>query len=270
MWCTNCGAFMNDAARFCRECGEATEPVDASVDTAATSRTENNAAPIFSSLRGAAQRESCWAEDKMLIILGIAFAAVLVGFVVAVNPSLRQNMGAAWNMIFSTKMPETKTTGFTRPVGPQPPAIPYVPDVAPEIVAQIGTELSIGDITAPPGDGGLGGSSCAPGVGASPGGPGDGVYTIGGGVTAPIAINQPLPLYTEEARKARVEGIVLLQAVIRRDGTVDSFKAVRGLGYGLDESAINTIATKWRFKPGTLSGRPVDVMANIEVTFRLY
>ena len=49
-----------------------------------------------------------------------------------------------------------------------------------------------------------------------------------------------------------------------------SFRVIRGLGYGLDESAINTVATKWRFKPGSLNGRPVDVQANIEVTFRLY
>jgi len=166
--------------------------------------------------------------------------------------------------------PKPQPLPFPDPTPDDPePLYEPVPDVAPEIVAQMGTELSIGDITAPPGAGGLGGSR-GPGAGAGPGGPGDGVYTIGGGVTAPIAISQPLPLYTEEARKARVEGIVLLQAVIRRDGTVDSFKVVRGLGYGLDESAINTIATKWRFKPGTLSGRPVDVMANIEVTFRLY
>jgi TonB family protein len=81
---------------------------------------------------------------------------------------------------------------------------------------------------------------------------------------------QPLPQYTEQARKARVEGIVVLQAVVRKDGTVDSFRVLRGLGYGLDESAINTIATKWRFRPGTLNGQPVDVQANIEVSFKLY
>ena len=62
----------------------------------------------------------------------------------------------------------------------------------------------------------------------------------------------------------------MIQAIIRRNGTVDSFKVIRGLGYGLDESAIQTIASKWRFKPGTLNGVPVDVQANIEVSFRLY
>ncbi len=104
------------------------------------------------------------------------------------------------------------------------------------------------------------------------GGIGNGVgpYVVGNGVSPPTPIVQPLPVYTEEGRKARVEGIVLLQAIVRKDGTVDSFKVLKGLGYGLDESAINTIATKWRFKPGSFQGQPVDVKANIEVSFRLY
>ena len=114
----------------------------------------------------------------------------------------------------------------------------------------------------------------APGYGmgngaASKQGPG-GVYVVGNGVKPPVPLQQPLPAYTPEARAARVEGIVVVQAVIRKDGTVDSFKVLRSLGYGLDESAISTIATKWRFSPGTLDGAPVDVMANIEVAFRLF
>jgi TonB family protein len=98
-----------------------------------------------------------------------------------------------------------------------------------------------------------------------------GVYAVGQpGVKAPEVLNQTLPPYTDEARAARVEGIVLIQAIIRKDSTMDTFKILRGLGYGLDESAINTIATKWRFRPGTFNGEPVDVQANIEVSFRLF
>ena len=100
-------------------------------------------------------------------------------------------------------------------------------------------------------------------------GQGAGPYVAGNGVVPPVATNQPLPSYTDEARKARVSGMALLQCIVRKDGTVDSFKVIRGLGYGLDESAINTIATKWRFKPGTKDGAPVDVMTNIEVRFML-
>lgn len=161
--------------------------------------------------------------------------------------------------------------------------------------------LSIGDITAPPSNlrssgpgsgGGIGsgrGTGIGPGTGAGVGpgsgggfgggsgggigsgtGSGTGVYLPGPGITQPVLLVQPLPPYTEEARKARVQGVVLIQAVVRRDGIADSFRIIRGLGYGLDESAINTIATKWRFRPGTKQGVPVDVQADIEVTFRLY
>jgi TonB family protein len=95
------------------------------------------------------------------------------------------------------------------------------------------------------------------------------VYIPGSGVKAPKVLFQPMPNYTQEARQNRIEGIVLLQTVVRKDGTVDSFKVLRGLGYGLDESAINTVATRWRFEPGTLpSGQPVDVQISIEISFR--
>jgi len=97
-----------------------------------------------------------------------------------------------------------------------------------------------------------------------------GVYAVGKDVKAPEIVAQPLPAYTEEARQARVEGVVLLQCIVRKNGSVDSFRVLRDLGYGLDESAINTIAAKWRFKPGTRNGVPVDVQANIEVTFKFY
>jgi TonB family protein len=186
---------------------------------------------------------------------------------------------------------------YPRPLIPAEDLMASAPSVQMPIDIPQDMSLPIGDITAPPNGswssgpgigGGIGtgrgtgvGSGTGPGVGPGSGGgmgggsgggigSGIGPYVVGGGVKAPVAIYQPLPAYTEEARKARAEGVVLIQAVIRRDGSVDSFKVIRGLGYGLDESAINTIATKWRFKPGTLNGSPVDVQANIEVSFRLY
>jgi TonB family protein len=61
-----------------------------------------------------------------------------------------------------------------------------------------------------------------------------------------------------------------MQVVIRKDGQVANVRVLQGLGYGLDESAIETISRDWRFAPGTLEGGPVDVQANIEVSFRLY
>ena len=95
--------------------------------------------------------------------------------------------------------------------------------------------------------------------------------SVGNGVNRPIAISQPLPEYTDEARQARAEGIVVIQAVVRKDGTVGNCKILKGLGYGLDEAAIRTIRNKWKFQPGTTdNNEPVDVQINIETSFRLY
>jgi periplasmic protein TonB len=147
----------------------------------------------------------------------------------------------------------------------------------PQIVAEIATDLNIGDITAPPGPPARGGQSAArsPGTGAGPlEGPGpatggDGVYPMGGDVSDPIVLVQTKPTYTDEAIKAKVQGVVLLSAIIRRNGQVDTFRVLRGLGYGLEEKAIQEIASNWRFRPGTRNGVPVDVLATIEVTFNL-
>ena len=86
----------------------------------------------------------------------------------------------------------------------------------------------------------------------------------------PQALDLPKPSYTEEARQAGIEGIVLLQVIVRKDGTANNFKVIKSLGYGLDESAISTIANKWRFRPATQNGTPIDYQILIEVSFRLY
>jgi periplasmic protein TonB len=135
----------------------------------------------------------------------------------------------------------------------------------------VGTGTGIGPGTGPgvgPGSGGGMGGGSGGGIGSGHG-PGIGPYRVGGGVREPVLIYKTLPGYTEEARKNRVEGIVLLEVVVRANGSVDNAKVVRGLGFGLDESALREVVTKWKFKPGTLEGRPVDVQALIEVSFRL-
>jgi TonB family protein len=92
---------------------------------------------------------------------------------------------------------------------------------------------------------------------------------VGGDVKAPIALTQPLPFYTPAAFQAGIEGTVLLQCIVRKDGTADSFRIFQGLGFGLDEAAIYTIAKRWHFQPGTRRSNPVDVTANISVSFTL-
>jgi TonB family protein len=90
------------------------------------------------------------------------------------------------------------------------------------------------------------------------------------GMRHPVVLAHPFPAYTDEARKAGVNGTVLVQLIVRKDGKADSIKVLRGLGYGLDESAMNTIANRWRFQPGTLNGTPVDTQIMVEVTFKIY
>jgi len=110
------------------------------------------------------------------------------------------------------------------------------------------------------------------GPGAGPGeccGVGNGALTSGvGGVSAPVVVFQIEPQYSEEARKAKVSGVVVLDFVVDSSGHAGNFHVVRGTGLGLDEKAIEAVQ-QWRFKPGTKAGIPVPVRATVQVNFRL-
>jgi TonB family protein len=108
-----------------------------------------------------------------------------------------------------------------------------------------------------------------PGVGPGSGGGFGGLaYKIGGGVSAPVPTYRPEPEYSEEARKAKWQGAVLLELIVDANGVPQEIKVLRSLGLGLDQKAIEAVQ-KWRFKPGLKDGKPVPVSANIEVNFRL-
>jgi TonB family protein len=109
------------------------------------------------------------------------------------------------------------------------------------------------------------GGGFGPGEG---GGVGGGVYRVGGGVTAPIVLTKKDPEYSEEARKAKYSGTVLLSIEVSPNGLASNIKVVRSLGLGLDEKAIEAVK-QWKFKPGYKDGKPVTVAATIEVNFRL-
>ena len=96
------------------------------------------------------------------------------------------------------------------------------------------------------------------------------VYRIGPDVTEPLVLTQTTPKYTEEARRARREGVVILKAVLEPDGHVGDIVLVKGLGFGLDERSAETLMKQWRFKPATRDGKPVAVQVTIEITFRLF
>ncbi len=120
------------------------------------------------------------------------------------------------------------------------------------------------------GNGGGVGSGEGPGVGPGHGGGvGGGAFRVGGGVSAPRPIYSPDPEYSEEARKAKFQGTCVLWLVVGPDGRPRDIKIARTLGLGLDEKAIEAVKN-WKFEPAMKDGKPVAVMINVEVSFRLY
>ena len=169
----------------------------------------------------------------------------------------------------------------------QQPKLPVEPTVIvpPEIklpttvdIAQLGDPLGkLGIPSNGPGFGGGIGSGSGGGVGSgdgggvgpgSGGGIGGGVFRVGGQVSSPELVYKVEPEYSEQARKAKYQGTVVLNLIVQRDGSVRDIKILTSLGMGLDEKAIEAVK-QWRFRPGQKGGQAVDVFATVEVTFRL-
>jgi periplasmic protein TonB len=122
------------------------------------------------------------------------------------------------------------------------------------------------------GSGSGGGVGSGDGGGFGPGhggGTGGGAFRVGGGVSAPKAIYSPDPEYSEEARKVKHMGTVVLWLVVGPDGKPRDIRVLRTLGLGLDEKAIEAVKN-WRFEPAMKDGKPVAVQINVEVNFHLY
>jgi len=141
------------------------------------------------------------------------------------------------------------------------------------------------DALAPPslsqGSGTGGGAGTGSGTGIGPGrgsglgdgyggGTGGGAYRPGNGVSLPRVLREVKPQYTSDAMRAKVQGVVLLECVVQKDGSVGDVQVVRSLDstFGLDTEAIKA-AKQWRFAPGTRMGEPVPVVITIELTFTL-
>jgi protein TonB len=104
--------------------------------------------------------------------------------------------------------------------------------------------------------GGAGGDDFGPGGSGS------------GRLTEPVVLWKPEPEYSEDARKARMQGVVVLSIEIDAQGRAQDIAVIHGLGLGLDERAIASVKL-WRFRPATRYGKPIPVRARVEVNFRL-
>lgn len=181
-------------------------------------------------------------------------------------------------------LPVTKEVAVAKPAREIPPDSPQValevrpmasgtslllglPDVAPSPGSSLGPGVGGGV-----GDGvGTGiGSGTGPGLGAGRGGGfGGGAYRPGNGVVAPTLIRQVRPKYTTEALQLKIQGTVVLEVVVGRDGVPGDMRVIRSLDRGgLDAEALAAVK-EWRFTPGRLGDRPVDVLVTVLLEFRI-
>lgn len=175
---------------------------------------------------------------------------------------------------------------------PEPPPPPPVkPEPLPPVVAPVATvaandrdQAGIIDKPAPPkadsrgsGTGGGVGRGTGTGLGegdgtgigpGSGGGMGGGPYRPGSGIAPPRILTEVKADYTEDARRRNIEGEVVLEIVVRRDGSVGDVKLIGGLGGGLNDRAIAAVK-QWRFAPARRLGAPVDVIVEVAVEFKL-
>jgi periplasmic protein TonB len=173
---------------------------------------------------------------------------------------------------------------------PNPPPPEPKPEIAPPVVAPVVSAppdaadrtgvATDTHATAPsngPGTGGGSGTGTGTGMGEGNGagvgdgsiaGVGGGPYRPGTGITPPGLLREVKPVYTEEGRRRGVEGDVVLEVVVRADGSVGAMRILRGLGAGLDQRATDAVR-QWRFSPARRFGTPVDVLVEVAVEFRL-
>jgi periplasmic protein TonB len=234
-------------------------------------------------------------RNRFLVLpVAVALHAVVIAAAVA---------AAVWSVELPQQVPDQITTYSIGqiPVVPAPPparrgpieganpparveappasdvAPAQVPDDVPDLPAGQPAEGSLpGASDGPPGgdpdgsdDGEIGGVGSGPaGSGIVQGLPSDPILRPGGDVTMPRVLVRTDPEYPEIARQMRLHGIVVLECVIGRDGTVRDPRVERSAHPLLDRAAIDAV-TRWRFDPATLNGRPVDVYFHLTVRFAL-
>lgn len=192
-----------------------------------------------------------------------------------------------------TKTPDPPRKAEITPPKPRAVEPPKVTEIAPKPLPQMNipavtavaelpgavTSVALPTVTQGSGTGGGGGTGTGTGIGpgtgsgygeGTGGGTGGGIYREGNGVTSPVVIKEVKPNYTGEAMRARIQGLVTMEAVVMPDGSVGDIRVTRSLDqqFGLDKEAIKTVK-QWRFRPGLRLGQPVPVLIVIEMSFTL-
>ena len=96
-----------------------------------------------------------------------------------------------------------------------------------------------------------------------------GVYAaVPAGGTQPEELDRVIPRYPAMARRAGIQGAVVVRGIVRRDGTIDNVEVIKDLPQGLGDAAADAVR-RWRFRPATYRGDPIDVYYTVTVNFRL-
>jgi protein TonB len=221
-------------------------------------------APITSAVALALAEEGRSDERRLRIALALAVLFHLALFAVKVPVGLAEAPSVAPRPRVYVLQPvrfKPPPPKVEQPLPRRRERLVPVPDPTPdepeplrnfELEASPETDLDLGDIVFDP-------PAPPPPVSNEP-------LQVGGEVLAPVKLSGPPPVYTELARRARIQGTVVLDAVIDREGNVTDVKVVEPLPMGLSESAVEALY-QWHFRPGTLRGEAVPVRYRLRVDF---
>jgi protein TonB len=166
------------------------------------------------------------------------------------------------------KAPEAQKPVQVKPTEMSQPMV--VPDMVPAPLAEPEAAEDAGVDGGVEGgvEGGVPGGVMGGVVGGTGAGGGGEPLRVGGDVKAPVLQSRIEPQYPEAARKARMEGVVILEAIITAEGSVEDVRVLKSVNPLLDASAVRAVQ-QWKYKPATLGGRAVRVYLTVTVTFRL-
>jgi TonB family protein len=200
------------------------------------------------------------------------------------TPSKRRGGGGSDSLTAPSRgqLPRYARRQFTPPTvviqNPDPklvvePTILLASATNPQLQSNVPVGLPNGIVGPPSGGrgkrGGIGeGEGGSIGDGNGPSIDGIKVEPLRAGIKPPVVLYKPEPEYSELARKARVQGTVCVEAIIDDKGQVRGLRVREGLGYGLDEQALEAVK-QWRFRPATRDGKPVSIVGAFYLTFRL-